>query len=100
MRKCTRNAHSLLRRAAPPTLHVRACKAGGWLTLRACQVAWGGGATLASRIEKRYIVYMRCPSTSVLDEEMHARYSGVPRHLHCLHVRACKAGGWLTLRAC
>ena len=38
--------------AAPPTLHVRACKAGGWLTLRACQVALGGGATLASRIQK------------------------------------------------
>ena len=42
---------------------------------------WGGGATLASAIKKRYIVYGRCPNTSVLDEEMHARYTGVPRHL-------------------
>ena len=36
---------------------------------------------MASRIDKHYIVYVRCPSTSVLDEEMHARYTGVPRHL-------------------
>ena len=36
---------------------------------------------MASRIEKHYIVYARCPSTSVLDEEMHACYTGVPRHL-------------------
>ena len=36
---------------------------------------------MASRIEKHYIVYARCRSTSVLDEEMHARYTGVPRHL-------------------
>ena len=50
----------LHRRAAPPTLHVRACKAGGELTLRACQVALGGGAALASAIEKHYIVYARC----------------------------------------
>ena len=60
------------------TLLVRACKAGGELTIRACQVVWGGGATLASRIEKHYIGYVRRPSTSVLDEEVHTRCTGVP----------------------
>ena len=52
------NARSFHGCAGAPSLHVRACKAGGKLTLRTYQVAWGGGATLASRIQKQYILHV------------------------------------------
>ena len=76
------HARTLHGRAAAPSLHVRACKAGGELILRAYQVAWAGRAILASRIIKHYIVYRRIARAAAsLDENMHARYTGVPGHL-------------------
>ena len=92
MRKCTLVTR-VCRATYPPCKSLQS----GWLAhSRACQVAWGGGATLASAIEKRYIVYARCPSTSILDDRMRK----------CtLVTRACRAtyppckslqSGWLA----
>ena len=56
-RPVDKNMHTRSHRCAgAPSLHVRAFKAGSELTLRTYQVAWGGRATLASRIQKHYIV--------------------------------------------
>ena len=43
-----------------------------------------------------YSVGASRPSGSVMDENMHAHYTGVPG-APSLHVGACKAGGELTL---
>ena len=42
------NAHTFHGRTGAPSLHVRACKAGGELTLGTYQVAWVGRTILAS----------------------------------------------------
>ena len=53
----------------------------------------------APKIQKHCIVQARRLSGSVLDKNMHAHYTGMPG-APSLHVRACKAGGELTLDAC
>ena len=52
---------------------------------------------MASRIQKHYVVY-RCVARAEVSwmRNMHARYTG-RAGAPSLHVRACKAGGELTL---